>query len=207
MQQKLHYDSWYTDSPQSQLTMHEPSDNRNFHDLEKVLKHFWQVKGGFGMYWATVKDGKPYNATTASRTIHIKVEEQEAAILVQKAGKTYGRASKNLEDYPLGINMMFVQPFNNVKGSAKALVTKLATYQQTNEKMIMSSSWFGEMVLERSISNEKFTSMRQWLMSVTSLIPKKTRNGQGYYDKLFTSIHRSETIPKKHDSTIIKSMK
>jgi hypothetical protein len=33
----------------------------DFHDLEKVLKAVWNVKGNFGLYWATIKDGKPYN--------------------------------------------------------------------------------------------------------------------------------------------------
>lgn len=81
----------------------------DFKDLEAVLKAIWQVKGGFGLYWAMVKDGKPYNSTTASRAIHIEVEETEAPTILQKAEKTYGRASINMEDYPLGINMMFVQ--------------------------------------------------------------------------------------------------
>lgn len=112
--------------------------------------------------------------------------------MVQKAEKTYGQASNIMEDYPLGINMMFVQPFNNVKGSAKALVTKLATYQQTNDKMLISSSWFGEMALEKSIAEDKFISLRQWLMSVNSLHQKTTRQGQGYHDRLFTSIHHDK---------------
>lgn len=60
------------------------------------------------------------------------------------AEKTYGRASQNMTDYPLGINMMFVQQYNDVKGSAKALVTKLAVYQQTNDKMVSTASWYGE---------------------------------------------------------------
>jgi hypothetical protein len=160
-------------------------------DLERSLKTIWQVKGGFGLYWAMVKDGKPYNANTASRAIHIEVEESEAPNLIQKAEKTYGRASKTMEDYPLGMSMMFVQPYNEVQGSAKALVAKLATYQQTNEHMMVVSSWFGKMALEKSISNDIFISLRQWLMTVTSMVKKKSRNGQEYHDKLFTSIHQT----------------
>lgn len=160
-------------------------------DLEKSLKTIWQVKGGFGLYWATVKDGKPYNALTTPRAIHIEVEESESSYLLQQAEKTYGRASKTMEDSPLGMNMMFVQPYNEVQGSAKALVTKLATYQQTNEKMLVTSSWFGEMALEKSIASDRFVSLRQWLMTVTSIVKKKTSTGQEYNDKLFTSIHTS----------------
>jgi hypothetical protein len=47
----------------------------DFGDLAQVLKYMWKVQGDFGMYWATVKDGKPYNASTATRAIHIEVEE------------------------------------------------------------------------------------------------------------------------------------
>lgn len=108
----------------------------DFQDLEMVLKTLWQVKGGFGLYWATIKDGKPYNPQTATRVIHIETDESIAVTITKKAEKTYGTASKTMEDYPLGINMMFVQPHFDVKGSAKALVTKLATYQKTNEQMM-----------------------------------------------------------------------
>ena len=90
------------------------------------------VKEGFGLYWATIKDGKPYNNQTATQAIHIETEEAIAAVLTKKAEKTYGTASKSIEDYPLGMNLMFIQPFNVVKGSTKALVSKLATYQKTN---------------------------------------------------------------------------
>jgi hypothetical protein len=96
-----------------------------------------------------------------------------------------------MEDYPLGMNMMFVQPYNEVKGSAKALIAKLATYQHTNEQMMVVSFWFGEMALEKSISNDSFISLRQWLMTVTSTVKKKSRTGQEYHDKLFTSIHHT----------------
>jgi hypothetical protein len=162
----------------------------DFDDLGRVLKAIWRVQGGFGLYWATVKDGKPYDALNTTRAIHIEVEETQAVMLTQKAEQTYGRASKHLEDYPLGMNMMFVQPYGDVKGSAKALVTKLATYQHTNEKMLTYSSWFGEMALDRSISSDTFISLRNWLMNMTSITAKTTRDGQQYYDKLFTSIHR-----------------
>jgi hypothetical protein len=64
------------------------------------------------------------------------------------AEKTYGKASNQMEDYPLGINMMFVQPFNEVQGSAKAFVARLAMYQKTNETMLARSAWLGEVALE-----------------------------------------------------------
>jgi len=161
-------------------------------DLSSVLKAMWNVKGGFGLYWATIRDGKPYNPQSTSRAIHIEVEEDEAPGIINWAEKTYGRASQHMVDYPLGINMMFVRPYNEVQGSAKALVAKLAIYQQTNEKMLTSFSWYGEMALEKSIHKEVFESLRQWLMSITSIQQKKTSNGQMMMDKLFTGIHRSQ---------------
>jgi len=81
-------------------------------DLEQVLRALWQVKGGFGLYWAAVKDGKPYNPDNTARAIHIETEEKFSGTLIQKAERTYGKGSKTMEDYPLGINMMFVQPYN-----------------------------------------------------------------------------------------------
>lgn len=159
-------------------------------DLEQVLKALWQVQGGFGSYWAAVKDGKPYNPNNTARAIHIETEEKFVTALMQKAERTYGKGSKRMEDYPLGINMMFVQPFGEVKGSAKALVTKYASYQLTNDKMLSSTSWYGNIALERSIYNDKFVSLRQWLMSINSLTEKMTRNGTTFKDKLFASIHR-----------------
>jgi hypothetical protein len=52
-------------------------------DLEQVLKVLWQVKGGFGLFWAAVRDGKPYNALHTARAIHIEVEETEKLHIVQ----------------------------------------------------------------------------------------------------------------------------
>jgi hypothetical protein len=164
----------------------------DFDDISSVLKVMWNIKGAFGLYWATVKDGKPYDAMTTTRAIHMEAEEEEAAKIISWAEKTYGRASTNTLDYPLGINMMFVRPYNEVQGSAKALVAKLAIYQNTNDKMLISASWFGEMALERSIQKEKFISLRQWLMSLQSIHPKSHSSGATYYDKLFHSIHCSQ---------------
>jgi hypothetical protein len=97
-------------------------------------------------------------------------------------------------DYQLGMNMMFVRPYNEVQGSAKAQVAKLAVYQQTNDKMLTSFSWYGEMALEKSIHKDVFESLRQWLMSLTSIQQKKMSNGQMMMDKLFTGIHRSQEV-------------
>ena len=164
----------------------------DFNDLDRVLRKLWNVKDGFGLYWATIKDGKPYDPQNTARAIHIETEEDMAARLTSLAEKTYGKASKNMTDYPLGINLMFVQPYNEVKGSAKALVTKLASYQKTNDAMLASSSWHGELALERSIKTDRFESFRYWLMSLTSIKEKQTKAGHPYKDKLFTSIHRSK---------------
>ena len=59
----------------------------DFKDLENVLKSLWTVKEGFGLYWATIKDGKPYNVQTAMRAIHIEMEEALATLLTKKAEK------------------------------------------------------------------------------------------------------------------------
>jgi hypothetical protein len=163
----------------------------DFKDLENVLKALWTVKEGFGLYWATIKDGKPYNVQTATRAIHIETEEAAASILTKKAEKTYGTASKSMEDYPLGMNLMFVQPYNVVKGSAKALVSKLATYQKTNEQMVSYTTWYGEMAVDKSVTREKYYSLRRWLMSVTSITEKTARDGKKYHDKLFIGLHKS----------------
>lgn len=163
----------------------------DFNDLSRVLKACWAVKGDFGLYWATVRDGKPDDATQATRAIHIEVEEGEAARIIKWAEKTYGRASPNFLDYPLGINMMCVLPYNKVQGAAKSMVAKLAAYQNTNDKMITSASWYGEMALDRSIHKDKFESLRQWLMSLKSIHQKTNSKGVTFQDALFTSIHRS----------------
>lgn len=163
----------------------------DFDDLEMILKKMWQVKSGFGLYWASVKNGAPYDLDTTARAIHIETEEALAPVLIQKAEKTYGQSSSNMDDYPLGMNMLFIRPITEVRGSAKDFVKKYAVYQRTNEALVTSSSWFGDMALERSISRTTFTSLRQWLMSVNSIHQKQTVNGALYNDKLFTGIHRS----------------
>ena len=84
----------------------------------------------------------------------METEEAFATVLTKKAEKTYGMSSKNVEDYPLGMNLMFVQPYNMVKGSAKALVSKLATYQKTNDQMVNYTTWYGEMAIDKSVSRE-----------------------------------------------------
>ena len=92
--------------------------------------------------WQTI-----YNSQMATLTIHIETEESSAAALMKKAEKTYCMALKNIEDYPRGLNM------TEVKGSAKALlVTKLATYQKTNEQMISFATWYGDIALDKSLS-------------------------------------------------------
>jgi hypothetical protein len=163
----------------------------DFNDLSRALKACWSVKGDFGLYWATVRDGKPYDAAQATRAIHIEVEEDEASSITKWAEKTYGRASSNMLDYPLGINMMFVLPYNEVQGAAKSMVAKLIAYQNTNDKMITSASWYGEMAIDKSIFPEKFVSLRQWLMSLKSIHPKATSKGLPFQDNMFTGIHRS----------------
>lgn len=102
----------------------------DFSDLAKVLKALWSVKDGFGLYWVAVKDGKPYDLLNTARAIHIETEESNVQCLSLLAEKTYGQASKTVADYPLGINMMFVKQYNNVKGLAKAVMAKLSTYQR-----------------------------------------------------------------------------
>jgi hypothetical protein len=163
----------------------------DFDDLSRVLKACWSVKGEFGLYRATVRDGKPYDATQTTRAMYIEVEDDEAAGISKWAEKTYGRASSNILDYPLGINLMFVLPYNNVQGAAKSMVAKLAAYQQTNDKMVTSATWHGEMALDRSIHAERFVSLRQWLMSLKSRHPKTNSKGTPFQDHLFTGIHRS----------------
>jgi hypothetical protein len=163
----------------------------DYDDVGSVLKAMWNIKGAFGLYWATVRDGKPYDATKTTRALHMETEEDEAAHIITWAEKTYGRASTNTMDYPLGINMMFVRPYNSVQGSAKSMVAKLAVYQNTNDNMLTAASWYGEMALERSITQDKFVSLRQWLMSLQSIHLKSHSNGTKYKDKLFHSIHRS----------------
>jgi hypothetical protein len=164
----------------------------DYDDLERVLKALWTIKEGFGLYWASVKDGKPYDASNTARAVHIETEESDAARIGTLAEKLYGQASKKVEDYPLGMNMMFVRQYGDVKGSAKALVTKLAAYQKKHEQVMENATWFGELALDRSITPEGFTSLRQWLMKLKSLTPKLNKEKKQYYDSVFTSIHRDK---------------
>ena len=164
----------------------------DFQDLEKILRALWSVKGGFGLYWAVVRDGGKYDPSTSARAIHIETEEELAPRLIALAEKTYGgQFSNKLEDYPLGISMMFARPFTSVPSKVCGNLKKLAAYQKTNEMMLTSHSWVGEMALDRSIKADKFDSFRHWLMSLTSLKEKLKQDGTTYRDKLFTSIHRS----------------
>jgi hypothetical protein len=164
----------------------------DFPDLEKVLRTLWNVRGGFGLYWAVVRDGTKYDPTTTARALHIETEEEFAPRLLSLAEKTYGgRFSNKIEDYPLGISMMFVRPFNEVPAKVCGNVKQLAAYQKTNELMLTSTSWLGEIALDRSIKSDRFESFRHWLMSLTSRTEKKKKDGTSYQDKLFTSIHRS----------------
>jgi hypothetical protein len=164
----------------------------DFHDLEKILRALWTVKGGFGLYWSVIRDGEKYDPNTSARAIHIETEEEFAPRLTSLAEKTYGgRFSNTIEDYPLGISMMFVRPFNAVPAKVCGNVKKLAAYQKTNEMMLTSHSWIGEISLDRSIKDDGFKSLRHWLMSITSIQEKPKKDGTVYKDKLFTSIHRS----------------
>lgn len=171
----------------------------DFLDLEKVLRALWNVRGGFGLYWAVVRDGTKYDPSSTARALHIETDEETAPRLISLAEKTYGgRFSSHLEDYPLGISMMFVRPFNDVPAKACGTVKQLAAYQKTNDMMLTSSSWLGEIALDRSIKSDRFESFRKWLMSLTSIVAKQKKDGTTYYyDKLFTSIHRS---PNKQET-------
>jgi hypothetical protein len=156
------------------------------------LRALWTVRGGFGLYWAVVRDGTKYDPTTTARALHIETEEEFAPRLISLAEKTYGgRFSNKLEDYPLGISMMFVRPYHEVPAKACGNVKQFAAYQKTNELMLTSSSWLGEIALDRSIKSDRFDSFRKWLMSLTSIVEKQKKDGTKYHDKLFTSIHRS----------------
>jgi hypothetical protein len=67
----------------------------------------------------------------------------------------------------------------------------MAAYQKTNDTTLVSSSWLGDISLDRSVKKDCFESLRHWLMSLHSIVEKRRRNGTSYRDKLFTSIHRS----------------
>jgi hypothetical protein len=144
------------------------------------------------------RDGEKYGPSTSARAIHIETEEESANRIISLAEKTYGgRFSNKLEDYPLGISMMFVRPFNTVPAKTCGNVKQLASYQRTNDMMLTSSSWLGEIALDRSITADRFKSLRHWLMALTSMKEKPKKDGTTYKDKLFTSIHRS---PNKQET-------
>jgi hypothetical protein len=163
-------------------------------ELEELLRVLWTVKGGFGLYWATVKTHQVYNPQNTTRAIHIETEEDKAKRLTFLAGKAYGVPSTNIEDYPIGCSMMFVKHYNMVQGAERENIAKLAMYQKTNESMVTSAAWLGSLALDRSVSTEKFQSLRHWLMSMTSLVEKTKKDGSKYCDKLFQSIHRSKDM-------------
>jgi hypothetical protein len=100
--------------------------------------------------------------------------------------------STKLEDYPVGISMMFVKHYNLVQGATRDNLSNLALYQRTNEAMLTSAAWAGSLALDRSIKKDGFESFRHWLMSLTSLVEKRKKDGTTYKDRLFQSIHRSK---------------
>jgi hypothetical protein len=129
------------------------------------------------LYWAVVRDGDKYDPATSARAIHIETEEEFAPRLTTLAKKTYGgRFSNTIEDYPLGVSLMFVRPFNSVPAKVSGNVKKLAAYQKTNDMMLTSYSWLGEIAMDRSIKEDGFESLRHWLMSLTS-IKRETEKG------------------------------
>jgi hypothetical protein len=86
---------------------------------------------------------------------------------------------------------MFVKQHNDVKGSAKALVAKLAVYQKKHEQITDSHSWYGELALEKSVERASFKSLRQWLINLKCIKPKLSKDQKPYHDTVFTSIHKS----------------
>lgn len=78
-------------------------------ELEHLLCIMWDIKGGFGLYWATVKKHQAYDPQNTTQAIHIETEEESAKRLIFLAEKAYGVLSTRLEDYPLGISMIFVK--------------------------------------------------------------------------------------------------
>jgi hypothetical protein len=50
-------------------------------ELEQLLRTMWTVRGGFGLYWATVKTHKAYDPKNTTRAIHIETEEDSANVL------------------------------------------------------------------------------------------------------------------------------
>jgi hypothetical protein len=88
--------------------------------------------------------------------------------------------------------MMFVKHYNLVQGATRDNLSNLALYQRTNEAMLTSAAWAGSLALDRSIKKDGFESFRHWLMSLTSLVEKRKKDGTTYKDRLFQSIHRSK---------------
>lgn len=82
----------------------------NTSELETLLCTMWSVKGGFGLYWATVKTHQAYDPQNTTRAIHIEREEESARRLMFLAEKAYGVPSTKIEDYPLGICKTFQPP-------------------------------------------------------------------------------------------------
>jgi hypothetical protein len=174
----------------------------DYQELEQVLRSLWEVNGGFGLYWATVRDGDAYDPQNTARAIHIETEEETAARLTTLAEKAYGKHSNQVEEYPLGISMMFVQPYNTVAAPAKGIVKQYVAYQKTNETMIKLASWFGEVALDRSIKMDRFESLHFWLMSLTSI--KKTKKKMALHTVISCSpAYKGHQISKKLVSTFI----
>ena len=161
-------------------------------ELEHLLRAMWAVKGGFGLYWANVKSHKAYDPQNVTQAIHIETEEESAKRVSFLAEKAYGVPSTKMEDYPIGISMMFVKHYNLVKGADRDNIATLAMYQKTNEAMLTSAAWTGSISLDRSIKDTHFESLRHWLMSLTSHTDKQKKDGTKYKDRLFQSIHRSK---------------
>jgi hypothetical protein len=53
------------------------------------------------------------------------------------------------------------------------------------------ATWYGELALDKSIATEKFYSLRQWLMNLTSIQPKLNKDNKQYHDRVFSSIHKA----------------
>lgn len=72
---------------------------------------------------------------------HLQGQEEELTPrIISLAEKTYGgHFSKKLEDYPLGISMMYVRPFKSVPAKTCDNVKQLASYQKTNDMMLTIS--------------------------------------------------------------------
>jgi hypothetical protein len=59
----------------------------DFDDLERILHTLRNIKGGFGLYWATIKERKPYDPPNTPGAIYIETEEESAAHLTSLAKK------------------------------------------------------------------------------------------------------------------------